>query len=364
MLKILYLLNHAGKAGTEKYVRNLVEAFHNKKAECFFAYNEGGLLVEQLSQLGIGIYQINMKNPFDISAAIKLSKLCKQLGIDIIHTQYPRENYIAILSKLFNPKVKVIYTNHLTLTNNFVWKMTNRIMTPANKAIIAVCNKGKELMIENGIPGSKIKVIFNGVIPSGDMPAAKGNHIRKEFGISDNEFVILTLARFAPEKGLAFLVKSIAKLKEITDQDFKCMIVGDGPLFDEIKQLITELRLEDCIILTGYRTDAEDIVKASDLFINSASGNEALSFAILEAMDKGLPVIATDVGGNSDIVNQKHDCGILVQYGDELGMANAINTIMSNRQLYDKYSKNAIKTIHEVFNLKNILEETYKVYIK
>jgi len=363
MLKVLYLLNYAGKAGTEKYVRNLVQAFHNKKAECYFAYNQGGLLVDQLKEIGIEIYQIVMKHPFDIGAAIKLARLCKRLGIDIIHTQYPRENYIAILSKLFNPKVQVIYTNHLTLTNNLVWKMANRMMTPFNKAIIAVCNKGKELMIQNGIPGRKIQVIFNGVKPSKNIQNFDKKSKREEFGISENDFVIITLARFAPEKGLAFLVKSIAKLREMANRDFKCLIVGDGPLFDEIKNLVKELELENYVILPGFRTDAEEIVSVSDLYVNSASGNEALSFAILEAMDKGLPIIATDVGGNGDIVNPKNDCGILVKYGDEQGMANAINTMMSNQELYNKYQRNSLKAIQEVFHLDKILEDTYKVYL-
>lgn len=362
MLKVLYLLNHAGKAGTEKYVRNLIKAYHGKKAQCFFAYNEGGLLVEQLKEMGIDIYQVPMKQPFDLKAAKQLSNLCKKLGINLIHTQYPRENYIAILSKIFNPKVEIIYTNHLTLPNNAVWKMTNRIMTPFDKAIIAVCNKGKELMVSNGVPGQKVRVIFNGVPYDPEAKTAPST-MRKEFGIHDDAFVLLTLARFAPEKGLDFLVRSIAELKKITKREFKCLIVGDGPLFQEIRDLIKQLKLDNEFILTGFRTDVDNIISGSNLFINSASGNEALSFAILEAMVKGLPVIATDVGGNGDIVNQKNDCGFLVKYGDESGMANAIYTMINDKELYEKFHRNALKAIKEVFNLDKILEDTYEVYV-
>ena len=112
----------------------------------------------------------------------------------------------------------------------------------------------------------------------------------------------------------------------------------------------------------GYRNDAEEILKISDLYVNSAKCYEALSFAILEALDAGLPVVATDVGGNSDILSPENDCGILVNYGDEAGMADALCKLMNNADLRKKYSKNAIKAIDTVFNLDKLLEDTYKIY--
>ena len=114
-MKILYLLNYAGKGGTEKYVRDLVTEYHGKRAECFFAYDEEGLLLEQLKTIGVKCVKLPMKSVFDIAAAKNLANLCKENGIDIIHTQFPRENYIAVLSKLFNKKIKVFNTSHLIM---------------------------------------------------------------------------------------------------------------------------------------------------------------------------------------------------------------------------------------------------------
>ena len=84
ILKILYLINHAGKAGTEKYVLNLVKYLQDKDAECFFAYNEGGLLSEQMADMGIPFGRIEMKNPFDFKAAKTLAHFCRENKIDII----------------------------------------------------------------------------------------------------------------------------------------------------------------------------------------------------------------------------------------------------------------------------------------
>src|SRR3989339_277769 len=146
MLKVLYILNHAGKAGTERYVESLIEKLNNKRIKAYFVYNEDGLLVEKLRVIGVETLQIKMRSPFDIIAALKLNFFCRKMGIDIIHAQFLRENYISLFSKIFNPKIKIIYTNHFILKNNIILRITNRLLNPLLKSVISVCNKGKEML--------------------------------------------------------------------------------------------------------------------------------------------------------------------------------------------------------------------------
>lgn len=359
-MNILYLINYAGNAGTEKYVYNLIKTYEGPENKCFFAYNTAGKLYDQVKEMGIPVLQVEMRHPFDTKAAKKIAAYCKENKIDIIHTQYPRENYIALLAKKFYKPVKVVYTCHLTLKTNILWKITNKIMTKNNHKIISVCNNGKELLIGNGVEADKIDVIYNGIKPHERTP---GNpELRKELGIDEDAFVMTTLARYHIAKGLDYLTESIEELTKLTDKKFVLLILGEGELWDEITALIREKGLQNHILQLGYRDDAQEVLKISDLYINSAKCYEALSFAILEAMDNGLPVIATNVGGNGDILSEENDCGILVEYGDRIQMANAINTMMSDKELRDKYSLNALKAIDTVFNLDNLLDITYKIY--
>jgi len=309
-MRVLYLINHAGKAGTEKYVYNLVKAYREKKAECFFAYNEPGLLLEQMEEMGVPTWQVEMRSPFDRRAAKAIARFCEENQIDIIHTQYPRENYVAVLSKRYRPGTKVIYTCHLTLKTGFMWKVTNRLITRHDDAIISVCNNGKELLIGNGVPADKIRVIFNGLWPEEAIRRSTST-IREELGIGEDTFVAVTLARYHIAKGLPFLVDSVAKVDPALP--FVCLIAGDGELFDEVKAQIQEKDLEKRVLQLGFRKDADNLLAGADVFINSAKCYEALSFAILEALGAGLPVIATNVGGNGDIVNKENDCGILAE---------------------------------------------------
>lgn len=359
-MKILYLINHAGKAGTEKYIYNLVSYFHGTKAECFFAYNEPGLLSEQMAEKGIKSFNVSMKNPFDLKAAKQLSKICKEQGIDVVHSQYPRENYIAILSKFFGSKIKAVYTCHLTYYPAKIWYIMNKIMMPFNDKIIAVCNYGKQILGEIGAPLKNIKVIHNGI--SSPPDPVHNTDILNELNLASDTFVITTLARHNAEKGLPYLARSIKALKNKTDKPFVCLIAGDGPLFLETCEYIDEIGVSDFVIPLGFRCDSENILNGSHVFVNSAECNEALSFAILEGMGHALPIVATDIGGNPDIVKKEYGIGTLVPYGNEEAMADALYKLMTDEDYYKRCSRNSLKTVREVFNLEKLLEETFNEY--
>lgn len=358
--RVLYLINHAGKAGTEKYVLNLVKAYHGKRAHCYFAYNEPGLLSEQMAELGIPSFQITMRSSFDKKAAKQLAQICRDNNIDVIHAQYPRENYIAVQSKKYFNVPKVVYTCHLTLKNPFWYRPFNRYITNRNHKIIAVCNNGADLLVGNGVRREKIDVIFNGIVPEEYKPLP--STIREELGISEDTFVITTLARYHMAKGLDYFTDSVAKLKKIAKRPFVVLYAGDGELFEDIKAQIKRLGLENEIRQLGFRSDADNILRGSDIFVNSAKCYEALSFAILEALSRKLPVVATNIGGNGDILSDQNDCGLLVEYGDTDAMASAICRMMEDEEFYNRCSENALRAINDVFNLNKILDDTFAVY--
>ncbi len=359
-MRVLYLINHAGKAGTEKYVYNLIKRFNGKETQCFFAFNEAGLLSEQLDDLGIPCFQFEMRKPFDYRAAKKLAEICKAHDIDIIHSQYPRENYISVLSKHYYKKPKTIYTCHLTLKTGFSWFVTNKIMTPRDDKIIAVCNNAKELLVSNGVNPKKIDVIFNG-IPYDEQPNPPST-LREELGISDDTFVISILARYHMSKGLDFLVDSVEKLDKMMKRKYVLLIAGEGEFYEQIKERIHNKGLDGKIIQLGFRSDTENILCASDAYVNSSKCYEALSFAILEALSKRLPVVVTNAGGNPDIVNERTNCGFITDYGDTQAFAEALFKLSEDAELARTLGENGKKATKDIFNLEKVLLETLDVY--
>ena len=358
-MKILYLINYAGSGGSERYVELLARYYHGSKAQCGLCYNVDGPLVEKMKALDIPVYQLPMKSIADISAAKKLAKIVKDGEYDVIHAQYPRENYIAILSKMFGCKARIVFTSHLISEQPPVWRLLNRIFTPHDHAVLTVCTYGKEVLERGGVARDKIRIVFNGV----DAPAAprQDRTVLREFGIADEEKVITILTRFSEEKGVPFLLRSIAKLKEKTAVPFRLLLVGTGPDFDRDKALIPELGIEDKVVLTGFRTDTARLLAASDIYLNSSS-SEAMSFAILEAMAAGLPLVLTHVGGNPELVNTGEICGLLAPYGDEDAYAGAIAKLLEDDALRARYAAAARAKAEGEFDLYNLLDKLFEIY--
>jgi len=362
---VLYLLNYAGKAGTERYVETLVKYLSaDGRVKPFFAYNQGGLLVERLEAMGVPTRQLTMSSRFDFKAAKALAALCQEWDIDLIHCHYLRENYIAMLAKSYNKRIRVVYTNHFVLANDAVTKLSNRLLDKRQDQMIAVCNRGREQLMANGWSGDHIQVIFNAVDPAVWAGERSESTLREELGLPKDRFVMLCASRFADDKGHRYLINSVKRLTELTDRPFTLVLAGDGPLLEETRAQVQELGLtEDQVRFIGFRKDIKNLYKGSDLYINS-SRHEALSFLIIEAMAAGLPVIATDMGGNSDIVNDEAGCGLLVTYDDPESMAQAMRRMMEEPGLLERSREGARRTILEKFEIGKMADATYRVYEK
>lgn len=357
-MNVLFLINYAGKGGTEKYIKVLSRMLLDKGDHLFFVYNEKGPLVEEMKEMGAKVCTIPMKSPYDMKAAKTLSKICRQNKINIIHTQFARENYIAVLSALFyKNRAKIVHTSHINLPNSLIWKIGNSLFMNKNSAIIAVCQSVKNQLIKNKYPKEKIHLIHNG-IKYQDFQG-KSHKIREEFNIEG--FLFATLTRFTPEKGTLFLLESAIILKGLTEKKFTLLFAGDGELLPKAQEFVKKNHMEDYVILAGFRKDGEEILKAADCFINS-SQTEASSFAVFEAMGQALPVIATNVGGNPDIINDKTNCGILVEYEDRKAMAKAMKELLDYPNRAEMLGRNSLKAVKNIFNIEISLNKTYELY--
>lgn len=366
MLKVLHLLYFTGTGGTESYISSLIKKMHKDKCEFYIAYSKAGPGHSLFKDMNVQLIQMDMNSPYDLKAANRLSKLCKELSIDVIHTHFLRENYISVFSKLFGNRVPIINTSHMLYENSKTVIAINKILSKYNSKTIAVSNAVRNHLISEGIDPNKIQVIYNGI----DIDYWEGEKeygIRKEYDIADDAFLIGSVSRFSQEKGHVFFLEAIAylknliKTKNLSVPQIKYILVGRGKLLDHCKSLAADLGIADDIVFTGYRTDIKRILKNCNLFV-SHSKSEALGISILEAMACGLPVIATDSGGTKEIIGKDNDCGLLVDYDDKEGLATAIIKLIQDKELYIKYQNKAKNLLIEKFNLDNTANQTYTIY--
>lgn len=360
-MNVLHLLNFAGKGGSEKYIYTLIRQEKLRGIECTFVYNEEGPLCEQVRRMGIAMYKLPMKSIFDIEASKTLAYICAQRRIDVIHTHFPRENCIAILAGLWRGGMKVVNTSHLVFETGFAWKIINRIFSARNLKVICVCREQVDKLIRNGVRKKKLCVIHNGIPPVEDdgHNDIRRKKIREEFGIDENAPLFCTLTRYEEVKGVDILIKAAAELKKSVP-DARVLIAGDGSQFEDMKNLRHELSLDDTVVMAGFRTDGRDILAASDVFVSS-SRSEALSFAIIEAMSSGLPVIISNVGGNPDIL-ENTECGLMFENEDFLGLAEKMAQLAKDGELRKKMGFSAKSRADSEFSEDKMIEDTIAVY--
>ena len=357
MPKVLYLLNHAGRGGSERYIQTLVEELSGAGLEPFFAWNEAGPLLDWMKERGVPCRRLPMRGPYDLAAARALAALAREWEIDVIHTHFLRENCIAQLSRLCGSRARVIYTYHILTENSLPIRASNRLLAGLQDRIIANCTAGRAKLIANGNPERKIVLIPNAVDlalwRSGD-----GAAFRRELGLGPETFLILFAARITGGKGHRFLLESLAALPE---RDYRLILAGEGDLREETEALCRSLGLEDKVIFTGFREDMPDLYAAADVTV-CPSESETLSFLLLESMAAGTPVIATRAGGMTDIVTKEHACGLAVDYGDKTALAGAVMKLMDDPALRQRLAEGARRTAEREYDVREAARRVLKLY--
>lgn len=358
-MRILYLISYAGKAGTEKYVLDLMRLYAARGHDCRLAYWQAGELSDTAAREGFGTLQLDMSPARMLSAAGKLARWCRENAVDVIHAQYPRENVIAVLSRLKRPETRVIFTSHLTIDQGRKWYYVNKMITLGDAAVVAVCRRGAEILRRNGVRPDRIRVVQNGV-PPGPLPPRQ-DVIKREFGLGQDCFVFVSFARYAPEKGLFTLLTAVSRLREKTHRPFACLIAGDGEEYEAVGRRIAELGLEDTVIRAGYRTDTRALLCSADAYVSAALYNEAMSFSVLEAMSCGLPLALTDVGAGAELAE---GCGFVSGPGDAEGLAENMAALMADPERRLALGRAAYRRASEEFNLEKQADALYALYEK
>ena len=199
-----------------------------------------------------------------------------------------------------------------------------------------------------GINPEKIKVIYNSV--DTDYYSGKNaerQKIRPDLGIKESDFLIGSVGRLAEVKNFSCLIDAMKTVSEKCP-DAKLIIIGDGPLYNDLNQQIKGLGLENTVKLLGQRNDVPDLLCAMDIYV-LPSLFEGISISILEAMAAGLPVIATSVGGNPEIVLD-NETGYLVKSNDPHDLAQKIIQSINNKNKLALFSKAAVRRVHKVFH--------------
>ncbi|MFH1732885.1 MAG: glycosyltransferase family 4 protein [Planctomycetota bacterium] len=269
----------------------------------------------------------------DLAALRRLVRLMRREKYDVVHAHSSKAGFLGRLAARRAGIERVFYTPHAFAFQcggavGWMYRQLERIGAIFGGAIVAVSESERELVLKAGIvrPG-RVRVIRN-AIEAPPLPTPEdGRQAREKLGLPQGAPVVGSVGRLAPQKGLGYLVRAAAHVCGERD-GVRFVLIGGGPLEPRLRGLAERLGIAHRVVFAGHRDDAADLYAAMDIYVQ-ASLWEGLPYALLDAMGRGLPAVATDLPGNSDVV-KGGATGLLVAPRDPAALAGAILDLLDN----------------------------------
>lgn len=361
MIKVVQVVSDTNIGGAGRYLLNYLKYYDRDKYSVTVVIPEGSQLIphiEKYEDVTLISAPYMADKSYDKNCVRFLRKLFSEISPDIVHTHASLSARIAARRAKTG---KIISTRHCleNISYGIKAKITGLLNTKLTDVYIAVADAVKENLEQSGVPSEKIRTVYNGVEAIKELTSEKKSEIRNSLDIGENETVFGIFARLEPVKGHKYFIKAARNLLK-TGKEAKFLIVGTGSLEDDLKKRAKSYGIEDKVIFTGFLEDTTELLNIIDVNIIS-SDSEAMSLSILEAMSLSKPTIATNVGGNSQLV-ETGKTGILVGPSDSTSLAEAMINFIDNKKLYENCSAGAKTEYENKFTAQKMVTNLEKLY--
>ncbi|MDD4953997.1 MAG: GT4 family glycosyltransferase PelF [Candidatus Omnitrophica bacterium] len=352
ILQILPELKVGGvETGTLDLAKYLVRLGHKA-----VVISGGGELVKELESVGAIHYELPVqeKSIFKMIKMIpRIAEIIKKENIDIVHARSRSPAWSAYFAS------RRTGTIFITTCHGYYRKHPFSQVMGWGKRVIALSNVIARHMIDDfGVPHQRIRLVPRSV----DLEKYKFLSPDKR---RKDEFNVGIIGRITPIKGHLHFIKAMAKVARVIPR-LKIWIIGDAPeskqaYKEEAQVLVKRLGLWHCTEFLGTQRDIPEILSHLDLLVLATTTHEAFGRVIIEAQAAGVPVVATEVGGVVDIIEQGKT-GLLVPPADPNSMAGAIIKILKDPELARVLAENAYKKVREQYNVELMVKNTLAVY--
>ena len=311
----------------------LAQRFSARYSVAIALIDGGGPLEEHLDRERIGRCVIGRKPGLDLRCVFRLRQRLKELSPTVIIAHQYTPFFYSVLARGLTIKIPIVYVEHGRFyPDRRKWRrfLFNRFLLRRDDVIVAVGESVKQALIrKEGFPAHRISIVYNGVdVRRFNGCFSKRSYYRQLLGAGPQDVVVAHVARFDRLKDHFTAVSAFQHLRDIP---IKLILVGDGPTRKDVENAIQNMNLKESVRLLGYRQDIPELLAASDIFLLT-SLNEGIPVTIIEAMMAGLPVVATEVGGVSELV-VKDETGLLVPPQNPGEIARALHRLAADSEL-------------------------------
>ncbi|MDB5385247.1 MAG: glycosyl transferase group 1 [Planctomycetaceae bacterium] len=316
----------------------------------FIALHNTGQPAEDIRSLGCTVHLLPDLRGKPWAQWLALVRCFKKLKPDVVHTHNAYPHFYGTLAARWCRIPAVLNTRHGRRIGT-TWRARTWFWIAGMLAdrVVAVSDDAAKLCLKDvSLPQRKVARIWNGIDLS-----------RFAFRGPASDPIAISVARLSPEKDFPTLIRAVALAAEVVPE-LRLQIVGDGPEWSRLEQLILELGQSSRIQLLGERQDIPELLATAGFFA-TATLTEGISLTLLEAMASGLPVLATNVGGNPEIVEEDRT-GYLVSEGNPEILAAALIRMVHGSGLWPELGRQGRKRVEQHFSNQNMVGSYEKLY--
>ena len=369
---IAHVIHRLNVGGLENGLVNLINNLPDDKYQhAVICLTESTEFVRRIQRADVEIYELHKRDGKDLAIYLRLWKLLRKIKPDIVHTRNLSALEVSVIAALAGVPIRIhgehgrdIYDLH---GKHKRYQQLRRFCARFIHYFIALSQDLEDWLANDvGISREKIVQIYNGVDVERFYPAGeqKSERLSMPAGFADaSSIVIGTVGRLEPVKDQLTLVRAFIELwrtKAEWQAQLRLVLVGDGSLRLRIEAMLDKAGIKEQVWLAGSRDNVPDILRELDIFVLPSLG-EGISNTILEAMASGLPVVATCVGGNPELV-QDGVTGTLVQPNDFEAMAETLCTYLKDTVYAHQQGLAGRQRVVQLFSLTSMMRCYELVY--
>lgn len=334
--KVCQVLHSLTIGGAEVLAARLARRLQDRYEFAFACLDSLGILGEELRREGFAVEVVTRRSGIDLKCARRLAEFFRRFGADVVHAHQYTPFFYALVARAWRRRPPVLFTEHGRTYPDYPRRkriVFNRLALRRSDRVVAVAEAVRRALVANeGIAAPRIEVIYNGV----DVAAFDGSpdlrdcdriQARAELGIGANELVLVQVARLDMLKDHLTAIRTMQRVTAVRS-DVRLLLVGDGPERSRIEAEVVACGLQSQVRLLGTRQDVARWLHAADLYLLT-SVSEGIPVTMIEAMAARLPVVATRVGGVSEVVIEGQT-GLLAASGDDAAIADAVLRLASD----------------------------------
>jgi len=362
---VCHVIHALGVGGAEVLVDQMVRRLANQFHCIVAVLDDPGEIGGQLRTDGFKVVHLDRQDGIDRGCARRLNDLVRQEDVELLHAHQYTPFFQAMFSRGFFGQTPVLLTEHGRHFPDLPSRkrsIVNRLLLRKQDRMVGCGGAVQRALVKNeGLPRKRVELVYNGVDLNtlATAPPHARRDIRQEFGFSEDDFVVVQVARLHELKDHQTALRTINDARQDCP-NVRLLIAGDGEERDAIEASIAQLGLQDHVVLAGTRSDIASLLAASDAFLLT-SISEGIPLTVIEAMAARLPVIATSVGGLPEMIEEGIS-GYLCESGDNRSLADRLITLARHPEQRTEMGTAGELTARQRFSLDHMLQKYTEIY--